>query len=299
VTAHHADDGPPAPGEGPWDDPAAPVPPPRRRRWLPIVAALLALGALGGGVWLLAGVPGEATPDGPLPLIRADATPYKERPEDPGGLAVPHQDRLVFDRLLPEGMRADLVERLLPPPEEPMERPAPPPLPVFAGPAARADAPAAGGPAADVPAAGAASAGAAPADVPAPAEAPPAAAPAPVPVPVPDAPPPLPLPVQAAEPPAEAPQGRVAALPPPSPIRSESRVQLGSLSSEAGARGEWARLVRRFPDALGDLEPGVVAAQVGGRTVYRLTAGPVDGIRALAICDELRSANAPCIVVRP
>jgi hypothetical protein len=288
VTAPYGDDGPPAPGEGPWDDPAAPAPPPRRRRWVPILAAFLALGALGGGVWLLADMRGEVAPEGPLPLIRADAAPYKERPEDPGGLAVPHQDRLVFDRLLPEGMRAELVERLLPPPEEPLERPAPPPLPVFAGPPPRAAVPAAEDPAPGVPAIDTA-----PAGVPAVAEVPPVAAPAM------DAPPALPLPVQAAEPPAEPPQGRVAALPPPSPIRSESRVQLGSLSSEAGARGEWARLVRRFPDALGDLEPGVVAAQVGGRTVFRLTAGPVDGIRALAICDELRSANAPCIVVRP
>jgi len=288
VTGSGHDAAAPGPGEGPWDDPAAPPPPPARRRWVPIVAAMLALGALGGGVWLLTDLRGTAVPDGPLPLIRADAEPYKERPEDPGGLAVPHQDRLVFDRLLPEGMRADLVERLLPPPEEPAARPQPPPLPVFAGPPPTAppvvpEEPAtvagdAGEPEPDaVPgiAAGAAT------------EAPPAA------IPVPDPAPPAAVPAD------EPPQGRVAALPAPSPVRSDARVQLGSLSSEAGARSEWARLLRRFPDALSDLEPAVVSAEVGGRTVYRLTAGPVDGIRALAICDELRSSNAPCLVVRP
>ena len=78
-----------------------------------------------------------------------------------------------------------------------------------------------------------------------------------------------------------------------------SRLQLGSLGSEDAARSEWLRLSRRFPDALGDLSPSYQQARVGERTMVRLIAGPVDDIRALAICDELKSANAPCIIVRP
>jgi hypothetical protein len=110
--------------------------------------------------------------------------------------------------------------------------------------------------------------------------------------------------------PAPAPPGgpppQTAAAAPPSPPPTfgslgarRSRLQLGSLGSEDAARSEWQRLSRRFPDALGDLSPTYQSARVGERTVVRLIAGPVDDIRALAICDELKSANAPCIIVRP
>ena len=57
------------------------------------------------------------------PVVRADPDPFKRKPLDPGGLEVPHQDKLVFNRLAP-GQVQEPVERLLPPPE-----PAPPPRP--------------------------------------------------------------------------------------------------------------------------------------------------------------------------
>lgn len=53
------------------------------------------------------------------PVIVAESGPEKIRPEDPGGLDVPHQDKTVYDRVSGESL--DRVERLLPEPEEPVD----------------------------------------------------------------------------------------------------------------------------------------------------------------------------------
>jgi len=64
--------------------------------------------------------------DGP-PLLTADPAPTKSRPEQPGGMEVPHQDKLVYQRLNERansnGGGHPNVERLLPPPEAPLPRP--------------------------------------------------------------------------------------------------------------------------------------------------------------------------------
>jgi len=59
------------------------------------------------------------------PIIQAQEGPSKIRPESPGGMKVPNQDKEVFSRLEPE-TPAGKVERLLPAPEKPMTPPAPP-----------------------------------------------------------------------------------------------------------------------------------------------------------------------------
>lgn len=53
------------------------------------------------------------------PVIVADVGPEKIKPEDPGGLDVPHQDKTVYDRV--SGEDPERVERLLPEPEEPVD----------------------------------------------------------------------------------------------------------------------------------------------------------------------------------
>lgn len=53
------------------------------------------------------------------PVIVAEAGPEKVKPEDPGGLDVPHQDKTVYDRV--SGEAPERVERLLPEPEEPID----------------------------------------------------------------------------------------------------------------------------------------------------------------------------------
>lgn len=56
--------------------------------------------------------------NGELPVIKADTALYRIRPKTPGGMEVPDQDKLIYDRL--RSSDGDLsVERLLPPPEKP------------------------------------------------------------------------------------------------------------------------------------------------------------------------------------
>ncbi len=59
-----------------------------------------------------------------IPHIQADPQPFKVRPDQPGGVIFPHQDKLVYGRLGNEGNMNDNapVERLLPPPEQPMQQ---------------------------------------------------------------------------------------------------------------------------------------------------------------------------------
>jgi hypothetical protein len=52
------------------------------------------------------------------PIIPADTTPFKVRPNNPGGMMIPHQDKLVYGRLSQDASQP--IERLLPPPEQPM-----------------------------------------------------------------------------------------------------------------------------------------------------------------------------------
>jgi len=86
--------------------------------------ALVTVSALGGLGWLAYERITAVDPSAP-PLIRADDGPIKIRPEDPGGMAVPDQDKLIY-QTLNGGLVEETVERLLPPPEEPLPPPEPP-----------------------------------------------------------------------------------------------------------------------------------------------------------------------------
>ncbi|MGB8275132.1 MAG: hypothetical protein WCF16_07680, partial [Alphaproteobacteria bacterium] len=93
----------------------------RSRMWIAVVA----LAAFGGFTWYAykqAIKTGEQTV---APLIAADEQPTRAKPEEPGGMEVPHQDKSVYERMGSQEPPPK-VETLLPPPETPMERPAPP-----------------------------------------------------------------------------------------------------------------------------------------------------------------------------
>jgi hypothetical protein len=102
----------------------APAPPPRARggRFLLVGLPLIAVFAAFGSIMWLAYV--DATPGSASrqpPLIKAEATPLKVDPDDPGGRAVADQGEL-------RGLIGDVElsrepERLLPPPEEPVTPP--------------------------------------------------------------------------------------------------------------------------------------------------------------------------------
>ena len=53
------------------------------------------------------------------PVIVAQEGPEKVAPEEPGGVEVPHQDKLVYDSV--SGDDRETVEKLLPEPEEPVD----------------------------------------------------------------------------------------------------------------------------------------------------------------------------------
>ena len=57
-----------------------------------------------------------------VPVIRADKSPMKEKPKDAGGLKVPFKDKLIYERIKPNGS-VEIGEKLLPPPESPVEKP--------------------------------------------------------------------------------------------------------------------------------------------------------------------------------
>lgn len=98
--------------------------PPRRRNLVNIAVVGAAVVVFGGVIFWAYNQGMRAGTESVAPILRADPAPTKIRPEQPGGMEVPHQDKLVYDRLNPaNGAAPGEVERLLPPPETPMERP--------------------------------------------------------------------------------------------------------------------------------------------------------------------------------
>jgi hypothetical protein len=73
------------------------------------IACLVGLSAFGWFVYRWASNPSMDNP----PLIQAEAGPFKVRPENPGGMTIPHQDKLIYGRLVPGA--SEPAERLLPP----------------------------------------------------------------------------------------------------------------------------------------------------------------------------------------
>ena len=57
-----------------------------------------------------------------VPLVKAESGVVKEKPKDPGGLKIPNQDKLVYERITPKA-QAPLAEKLAPAPEEPIIKP--------------------------------------------------------------------------------------------------------------------------------------------------------------------------------
>ncbi|MBP2290805.1 SPOR domain-containing protein [Azospirillum rugosum] len=93
-----------------------------RRGLLGLGMAVVGIVAFAGAIVVTYGKGDRASSDGGPPLLTADGAPTKMRPEQPGGMEVPHQDKLVYERLN-EHAAKPTVERLLPPPEEPLPRP--------------------------------------------------------------------------------------------------------------------------------------------------------------------------------
>lgn len=284
----YADDG----GDDHYEDE-----PPRRRGLTSALVVVLGLGVFGGIIWYAYSQGTRAGSETVAPVLRADGQPTKVRPDQPGGLQVPHQDKLVYGRLNPGAATEPGVERLLPPPEVPVDRPKAP-EPVQPAPQAQTAAPTQAAPPA-------------PASVAPPVETakvvpPKVEAPKPEPV-KPTAPPPQALSAQApaaqTAPAQVAPPPAVAAAPavqPAAPSAAGSvRLQIAAVDSEAKAASEWSRLQKRFPAELGPLGVRYVRADLGAKGVFfRIQAGPVDEGRARDVCAVLKAQNVGCIPVK-
>lgn len=302
----------------PLDLERPPLPDDRARgpmsRW-PLVGfiALAALAGFGAVGWYAYDRLGHRPAEGVAPLIRAADGPIKVRPAEPGGMRIPDRDKEVL-KTPTERATEERVERLLPPPEEPVAPPPaevappapinPPPPPVAAEPKPPSEA--------------------AMPPAPSPDELPPAIRPAPAAGEAPQAPPSAPpaKPAQeaqeaqkahetqkaqeAAAPAPEQPEAapaQTAAVPPP-PLRAAGawRIQIGALRSDSDARARWQRLKRANADLLAGLDPQIERVDLGaGKGVfYRLQTGPfADQAKADALCDALKDRKLGCFVVRP
>lgn len=295
---------------------------PRRGPWRTVLLGFLAVCALVGVVWLAYQWGLETGHRIEVPTIVADATPIKTKPESPGGLVVPDQDKLVLNE--PATAKEEpRVERLLSAPEAPAPMPRAEQPPQGTGTAA-ADGEA-GGVVATPPAGAAQESGMgvsaseavikaeeqdpAPSaeEVPAPPAAPPQVAEAPSPAQAP-APPPTPSAAEtAAETTAPAVGGgggggsgsdptgvQVAAI-----DKGDYVIQLAAVGSDDAARKEWGRIQRSFPNLLGDMALSVQQVEVKGKTYHRIQTGPFPS-RATAqdMCAQLKSQKQACIVQR-
>ncbi len=298
--------------------------------WRSGIAIGTALTVFAGVLWYAYGWGIERLASTRLPLIVADTTPIKSRPEDPGGVEVLHQDVAVLNDAAPDP-GIPQAERLLPPPEVPQ-----PPLAV---------APQAEVPQAEVPQAEAPQAEVPPAEVPpavsvakveellgppletaaglrgkksvaeaAPPPAVPLAVPQTAPLTAPEtaqvklpeaAPEPvLPEPVaetlRVPEPPAATaePAPEVAAL--PDAKTGGFLVQLAALRAKDGARPAWARLQKAHPALLGDRELAIQRVDLGDRGIfYRIQAGFfADRAGAGDLCNALKARGQDCLVVK-
>ena len=305
------------------------------RKWGRLIAFLILVGVVSGGVWVMWGKEFLANQQqGDIPVIRADIAPIKVRPADPGGMDVPDRDKLVYNRLNGEGAGSE-VEHLLPPPEEPMtlpvntatvsepetSAPATGQEPVAAAPAegqpmsldplalnpetAAVDTPPPPPPA-DQPTESALDDGSQPPSMPEPISAAPQTVdtvsvqpPAPTPEPE-TAPKPQPEPQTATQ--AAPVADQAASLSSRLPTADTYRIQLAALRSQDRAEAEWKRLRAAHTDLLGRLGLSIVRVDLGGDKgiFYRLRAGPLtDAAAAKALCAELSSRNVGCLVVRP
>jgi len=62
-------------------------------------AAMIGMAAgLGLNQWRPVAVAQVAIAEAPVPLVKAETTPVKVKPKDPGGLIIPHKDKSIYER---------------------------------------------------------------------------------------------------------------------------------------------------------------------------------------------------------
>ena len=250
-----------------------------KRRTLTAFVVAVALGGFSAIVWYSFTKDQDAGADSLVPLIKAENAPIKVRPEKPGGMEVPNQDKLVYSRMNP-GELPPPVEKLLPLPEVPVAKPVAPPEDGSAGNAkklAEAAPTAPTAPMAEEPAAAKDTAKSAPA-------------------------PPAPKIAGREKATNEAAMAKAGAeLAIIAPALGGYAIQLVALRSRDRAEEHWRQLQKAHGDILGNLTHKVVTADLGDRgTFYRLRAGRLpDRAAAERLCAKLAARKIGCLVVKP
>lgn len=92
-------------------------------RFLPMMVVGVAITGFFVLAWYAYHAGTKSVKEEDLLLVEADDNPFKEAPADPGGMKFPHQDKTIFEAISGESNKNPQVERVLPAPEEPMEKP--------------------------------------------------------------------------------------------------------------------------------------------------------------------------------
>ncbi|MDB5490476.1 MAG: sporulation related domain protein [Micavibrio sp.] len=240
---------------------------------------------------------GEDAANGPVPTIRADATPYKATPDNPGGMDIPYRDSTVFEALRTKGDKeGGKIESLLPPAEQPI-----PKEQMFAGlktdpieDKAAAQQPPKVIEADDVVADKALDSG--------PVKSSATSEQQGTILPVKDSVKESPTVLGVAETVTKTEPAAGNAKAPTAvktPEAGTYYIQLGSVKDRAAATVEWKKLQKQFPDQLGSLTLRVQEASLGAKgTFYRIQGGSVAQSAGKEICSAIASKRSGgCIVV--
>jgi cell division septation protein DedD len=94
-------------------------------------------------------------------------------------------------------------------------------------------------------------------------------------------------------------------VPRPAPVAAEATnavggfsVQLSVMNSEDEARKQYQAFQRKYAGPLAGRSPLIRAAEVNGKTIYRVRVGPMSRDDATELCTKLKAAGGPCFVAK-
>lgn len=78
------------------------------------------------------------------------------------------------------------------------------------------------------------------------------------------------------------------------------RVQIAALKSQEAAQSEWGRRQKQFPELLGGLSLFIERADLSGKVFFRVRGGPLDNREvARRLCADLKAQKVACLVIKP
>ncbi|MDY0030125.1 MAG: SPOR domain-containing protein [Pseudobdellovibrionaceae bacterium] len=241
--------------------------PPSMARLLLMVAGFAVVATIAAVSWATWPSDKSKVDEETLPIMRAEESPFKIKPEEPGGMAVPNKDSTIFETLNEEPEEKS-VENLLEEPEVPVKKEE-----VFADDEDNEVAQVAESISQPEPTLVSKEEPVAPIKI---VEEKPATAPAPVPVAT-----------KKEEPKAEI-----------SMSAGKSYVQFAAVKNDAEAKAKWSKLQSQY-SVLKPLAMRVQKADLGSKgTFYRVQAGPMSLEQAQSVCEKVKSSKGDCLVIK-